>query len=67
MPRTSGSTLLPLGPIALSALAVQVHGWELDVRSGYLPHGLSAGWRAATWRTMRRMALSEEERLSRPL
>ncbi|GHG75354.1 immunity 49 family protein [Streptomyces griseocarneus] len=33
-------TLLPLGALALAALAVQVHGWELDVRSDYLPHGL---------------------------
>ncbi|MFQ6197079.1 immunity 49 family protein [Streptomyces sp. NPDC000405] len=30
-------TLLPLGALALAALAVQVHGWELGVRSGYLP------------------------------
>lgn len=33
-------TLLPLGALALAALAVQVHGWVLDVRSGYLPHGM---------------------------
>ncbi|WAZ26700.1 immunity 49 family protein [Streptomyces cinnabarinus] len=33
-------TLLPVGALALAALAVQVHGWELGVRSGYLPHGL---------------------------
>ncbi|MCX4679178.1 immunity 49 family protein [Streptomyces sp. NBC_01433] len=33
-------TLLPLGALALAALAVQVHGWELGVRSGYLPPGL---------------------------
>ncbi|MGP3951184.1 immunity 49 family protein [Streptomyces sp. 7N604] len=33
-------TLLPLGALTLAALAVQVHGWELDVRSGYLPHGI---------------------------
>ncbi|MFJ7496022.1 immunity 49 family protein [Streptomyces sp. NPDC097727] len=33
-------TLLPLGALALTALAVQVHGWELGVRSGYLPHGM---------------------------
>lgn len=26
--------------LALAALAVQVHGWELRVRSGYLPHSL---------------------------
>ncbi|MFI1814813.1 immunity 49 family protein [Streptomyces sp. NPDC020422] len=33
-------TLLPLETLALTALAVQVHGWELDVRSGYLPLGV---------------------------
>lgn len=33
-------TLLPLGPLALAALAVQVHGWEPRVGSGYLPHAL---------------------------
>ncbi|MFF3766376.1 immunity 49 family protein [Streptomyces sp. NPDC001922] len=33
-------TLLPVGALALAALAVQVHGWELGVRSGYLPHDL---------------------------
>lgn len=33
-------TLLPLDALALTVLAVQVHGWELDVRSGYLPHGV---------------------------
>ncbi|MEU9536611.1 immunity 49 family protein [Streptomyces sp. NPDC048213] len=33
-------SLLPLGTLALACLAVQVHGWELGVRSGYLPHGL---------------------------
>ncbi|MFJ9825165.1 immunity 49 family protein [Streptomyces sp. NPDC101160] len=33
-------TLLPLDALALAALAVQVHGWELRVRSGYLPHGV---------------------------
>ncbi|MGA5821314.1 immunity 49 family protein [Kitasatospora sp. NPDC094028] len=30
-------SLLPLGTIALAALAVQAHGWELGVRSDYLP------------------------------
>ncbi|AWW36087.1 immunity 49 family protein [Streptomyces cadmiisoli] len=30
-------SLLPVGTVALAALAVQVHGWELGVRSGYLP------------------------------
>ncbi|MFF0065739.1 immunity 49 family protein [Streptomyces sp. NPDC005279] len=33
-------SLLPVGTIALAALAVQVHGWELRIRSGYLPDGL---------------------------
>ncbi|MEU6883345.1 immunity 49 family protein [Streptomyces sp. NPDC046712] len=33
-------TLLPLDILALAALAVQTHGWELDVRSGYLPQAL---------------------------
>lgn len=29
-----------MGALALATLAVQVHGWELRVRSGYLPHSL---------------------------
>ncbi|MFC8350880.1 immunity 49 family protein [Streptomyces sp. NPDC057280] len=33
-------SLLPLGALTLACLAVQVHGWELGVRSGYLPYGL---------------------------
>ena len=33
-------SLLPLGTLTLACLAVQVHGWELGVRSGYLPYGL---------------------------
>ncbi|WP_347239663.1 immunity 49 family protein [Streptomyces sp. L2] len=33
-------SLLPLKTIALAALAVQVHGWDLNVRSAYLPQGL---------------------------
>ncbi|WP_436850888.1 Imm49 family immunity protein [Streptomyces avermitilis] len=33
----SPRTLLPVGVVAVAALAVQVHGWELGVRSGYLP------------------------------
>ncbi|QVQ53170.1 immunity 49 family protein [Spiractinospora alimapuensis] len=33
-------TLLPLGPLTLAVLAVQVHGWELTVRSPYLPRDL---------------------------
>ncbi|MER7766488.1 immunity 49 family protein [Kitasatospora sp. NPDC096140] len=37
-------TLLPVVPIALAALAVQAHGWELGITSGYLPTTLiSAG------------------------
>ncbi|MFG2295548.1 immunity 49 family protein [Streptomyces sp. NPDC048603] len=33
-------SLLPVGTLALAALAVQVHGWEPAVRSGYLPAAL---------------------------
>lgn len=33
-------SLLPVETIALAALAVQLHGWELGVRSPYLPHVL---------------------------
>jgi hypothetical protein len=33
-------SLLPIGTIAVAALAVQAHGWELGIRSGYLPNGL---------------------------
>ncbi|MBK6043074.1 immunity 49 family protein [Streptomyces sp. MBT55] len=36
-PDPAPRTLLPLDTLALAALAVQVHGWELGVRSGYLP------------------------------
>ncbi|MEV5205449.1 immunity 49 family protein [Streptomyces sp. NPDC053720] len=36
MPRT----LLPVGLVAVAGLAVQVHGWELGVVSGYLPSAL---------------------------
>ncbi|MFF5707238.1 immunity 49 family protein [Streptomyces sp. NPDC012794] len=36
-PDPAPRTLLPLGPLALAALAVQTHRWELGVRSGYLP------------------------------
>ncbi|MFF0742820.1 immunity 49 family protein [Streptomyces sp. NPDC004111] len=36
-------TLLPVGTIALAALAVRVHGWQLGVRSGYLPEALLRG------------------------
>ncbi|WP_374774266.1 immunity 49 family protein [Streptomyces sp. NBC_01310] len=33
-------TLLPQKTIALAALAVQVHGWDIHVRSAYLPQPL---------------------------
>ncbi|MBE1533119.1 immunity 49 family protein [Actinomadura algeriensis] len=33
-------SLLPLATIVLAKLAVLVHGWDLDVRSGYLPEAL---------------------------
>ncbi|MFD4241897.1 immunity 49 family protein [Streptomyces sp. NPDC058525] len=33
-------TLLPTGPLAVAALAVQVHGWHLGVHSDYLPQAL---------------------------
>ncbi|MBV7243270.1 Imm49 family immunity protein [Streptomyces sp. MW-W600-10] len=36
-PASAPRTLLPLDALALAALAVQVHGWELGVRSRYLP------------------------------
>ncbi len=36
-PAPAPRTLLPLDTLALAALAVQVHGWEPGVRSGYLP------------------------------
>ncbi|MDX3501774.1 Imm49 family immunity protein [Streptomyces sp. ATCC51928] len=36
-PDTAPRTLLPLDALALAALAVQAHGWELGVRSRYLP------------------------------
>ncbi|MEO3785187.1 immunity 49 family protein [Actinocorallia sp. B10E7] len=36
-PDPAPRTLLPLDALALAALAVQAHGWELRVRSGYLP------------------------------
>ncbi|MGW2330382.1 immunity 49 family protein [Streptomyces sp. NPDC001700] len=37
-PDPAPRTLLPVGAVAVAALAVQVHGWELSIRSGYLPH-----------------------------
>lgn len=33
-------TLLPTGLLAVTALAVQVHGWEVSVHSAYLPQAL---------------------------
>lgn len=39
-PDAAPRTLLPVTAVALTALAVQAHGWELNVRSGYLPAGL---------------------------
>jgi hypothetical protein len=33
-------SLLPHKTIALAALAVQVHGWDLRVQSAYLPQAL---------------------------
>lgn len=36
-PDAAPRTLLPVTAIALAALAVQAHGWELNVRSDYLP------------------------------
>ncbi|MFI8082103.1 immunity 49 family protein [Kitasatospora sp. NPDC086009] len=35
-------TLLPVETVALAALAVRAHGWQLETRSGYLPEGLLA-------------------------
>ncbi|MFD0267309.1 Imm49 family immunity protein [Streptomyces sp. NPDC127106] len=39
-PDPAPRTLLPLGPLALAALAVRVHGWEPGIGSGYLPPDL---------------------------
>jgi hypothetical protein len=41
-PDAAPRSLLPHKTIALAALAVQVHGWDLRVRSGYLPQALLA-------------------------
>ncbi|MFG2332368.1 immunity 49 family protein [Streptomyces sp. NPDC048604] len=51
-------TLLPLDTLALAALAVQVHGWEPAVRSGYLPQAL-----LGTTDAMRRAAESNVNNL----
>ncbi|WP_405761839.1 immunity 49 family protein [Streptomyces sp. NBC_00045] len=39
-PDAAPRTLLPTGTIAVAALAVQVHGWQLGVTSAYLPQSL---------------------------
>ncbi|MGW0392896.1 immunity 49 family protein [Streptomyces sp. NPDC003042] len=43
-PTASPSTLLPLVPIALAALAYRTLGWAPAVRTGYLPHALITGF-----------------------
>ncbi|WP_329391262.1 immunity 49 family protein [Streptomyces sp. NBC_01351] len=43
-PSASPSTLLPLVPIALAALAYRTLGWVPAVRSDYLPHALITGF-----------------------
>ncbi|MEE1752695.1 immunity 49 family protein [Streptomyces sp. SP18CS02] len=43
-PSASPSTLLPLVPIALAALAYRTLGWVPAVSSGYLPHALITGF-----------------------
>ncbi|MFI2207923.1 immunity 49 family protein [Streptomyces sp. NPDC020192] len=43
-PAASPSTLLPLVPIALAALAYRTLGWAPAVRSDYLPHALITGF-----------------------
>ncbi|MEV7419589.1 Imm49 family immunity protein [Streptomyces sp. NPDC089919] len=40
----SPSTLLPLVPLALAALAYQGYGWTPAVRTDYLPHALISGF-----------------------
>ncbi|MFF8375668.1 immunity 49 family protein [Streptomyces sp. NPDC015661] len=57
-PDPAPRTLLPLDTLALAALAVQVHGWDLLVRSGYLPHGIVGGTDA-----LRRAADTEQNNL----
>ncbi|WP_275414106.1 Imm49 family immunity protein, partial [Streptomyces microflavus] len=42
-PAASASTLLPLVPIALAALAYRTLGWAPAVRTDYLPHALVTG------------------------
>ncbi|WP_257134135.1 immunity 49 family protein [Streptomyces sp. st140] len=55
-PAPAPRSLLPLGTLTLAALAVQVHGWELGVRSGYLPAELLGSLDA-----LRRAAESEPD------
>ncbi|WP_435883117.1 Imm49 family immunity protein [Streptomyces rubiginosohelvolus] len=55
-PAPAPRTLLPLDTLALAAFAVQVHGWELGVRSGYLPAEL-----LGSPDTLRRAAESEPD------
>ncbi len=43
-PSASPSTLLPLVPLALAALAYRTLGWTPAVSSGYLPHALVTGF-----------------------
>lgn len=43
-PAASPSTLLPLVPIALAALAYRTLGWSPAVRTDYLPHALITGF-----------------------
>ncbi|MFG2994847.1 immunity 49 family protein [Streptomyces sp. NPDC048257] len=42
-PDASPRSLLPMGVLALVTLAGHVHGWELRVRSGYLPTTTAPG------------------------
>ncbi|MFI1782864.1 Imm49 family immunity protein [Streptomyces rubiginosohelvolus] len=57
-PAPAPRSLLPLDTLALAALAVQVHGWDLGVRSGYLPAELLGSPDA-----LRRAAESESNNL----
>ncbi|MFE6274184.1 Imm49 family immunity protein [Streptomyces goshikiensis] len=43
-PAASASTLLPLVPLALAALAYRTLGWAPAVRTDYLPHALVTGF-----------------------
>ncbi|MGW2435623.1 Imm49 family immunity protein [Streptomyces goshikiensis] len=43
-PAASASTLLPLVPLALAALAYRTLGWAPVVRTDYLPHALVTGF-----------------------